>query len=362
MVVRLLERERTDPGDGAPDAAPDGAPATPPADPDVRTCSACGAELEPGQDWCLSCGAAATPLGARPGRRALLSVASLVLLLVAGAVAASVAALSDDRAPGAVASAPATQPPAAVPPAATTPETGTVPEDGAADGETGTLPEVDPPSSSTEDSPRATPVTPSPTSSTPPITPAPIPAPTPTPTPTPSDTGSSTPPASTDSGSTTPSTPAAQEITVEEDAASVYDPYGKATAAGAPGKAVDGDRSTSWFVDAAPGSQQIGIGYAVNLGEARGIRRLEIFTPTPGFRVEVYATDEATPPPNILDSRWAHITDRSKVGLDAEGRPQRPEKIVLGAGSSKYQTLLLWITQPPESGTRVRISELKIFG
>ena len=36
--------------------------------------------------------------------------------------------------------------------------------------------------------------------------------------------------------------------------------------------------------------------------------------------------------------------------------------IVLGAGTSKYQTLLLWITKPPADGTRVRISELKVFG
>ena len=139
---------------------------------------------------------------------------------------------------------------------------------------------------------------------------------------------------------------------------SVYDPYGRALATGAPGKAIDGEGGTSWFVDTAPGAAPIGIGYALDLGRARGIRRVEITTPTPGFRVEVYATDEATPPPSILDSRWAHITDRANVGADGDG----PERIVLGAGTSKYQNLLLWITRPPASGTRVRFTELKIYG
>ena len=87
-----------------------------------------------------------------------------------------------------------------------------------------------------------------------------------------------------------------------------------------------------------------------------GIKAIDITTPTPGFKVEIYATDEATPPPSITDTRWAHITDKSDVGADGKTH------IVLGAGSSKYQTLLLWITKPPTSGTRVRISELKVFG
>jgi hypothetical protein len=139
-------------------------------------------------------------------------------------------------------------------------------------------------------------------------------------------------------------------------AGAVYDPYRRAAAVGVPAKAIDGDGSTSWYFDAAPGSTQIAAGYVVNLGQARGIKAVDITTPTPGFKVEIYATDEATPPPSITDTRWAHITDKSDVGADGKTH------IVLGAGSSKYQTLLLWITKPPTSGTRVRISELKVFG
>jgi hypothetical protein len=123
-----------------------------------------------------------------------------------------------------------------------------------------------------------------------------------------------------------------------------------------PAKAIDGDGSTSWYFDTAPGSTQVGAGLVLNLGQARGIKSVDITTPTPGFKVEVYATDEPTPPPAITDTRWAHITDKNDVGADGKTH------VVLGAGSSKYQTLLLWITKPPTSGTRVRISELKVFG
>jgi hypothetical protein len=145
-------------------------------------------------------------------------------------------------------------------------------------------------------------------------------------------------------------------IDLPSTAASVYDPYRRAAAVGVPAKAIDGDGSTSWFFDPAPGATQVGAGLVVNLGQARGIRSFDITTPTPGFKIEVYATDEPTPPPTITDTRWAHITDKSDVGTDGKTH------VVLGAGSSKYQTLLLWITKPPTTGTRVRISELKIFG
>jgi hypothetical protein len=124
-----------------------------------------------------------------------------------------------------------------------------------------------------------------------------------------------------------------------------------------PGRALDHDGASSWFVDTPAGAPIVGVGYAVNLGELRGIRSLDVTTTTPGFKVEVYATDEATPPPTITDTRWAHITDKADVGQDGTTH------IVLGAGTSKYRTLLLWITQPPSQGaTRVRISELKVFG
>ena len=96
----------------------------------------------------------------------------------------------------------------------------------------------------------------------------------------------------------------------------------------------------------------------VDLGKLQGVRQINVQTPTPGFRVEIYATDETTPPPDILDTRWSHIKDVSNVGAKDSGK----QKIVLGAGTSKYRNVLLWFTEPPTDGPRLRITELELLG
>jgi hypothetical protein len=321
--------------------------------------------MAPDQDWCLACGHAAAPLAERAGRRSAMTVLGITLALVAGAVVASYAALSND--PGAP-SATSTAQVAAAPPAApaappaqtgttgttgTTPETRTTPATGSSK-----LPKVTVPSNRSKGAtPRST--------STPSVatpratTPTPVPAPsggsgsTPSPSPSP---GSPSPGTGKVPGTTpAPSPPVAIDVAAE--AAAIYDPYHRAPAVADPGRAVDGDPGTSWFVEPPAGSQQVNVGYAIDLGRSRGIRAVDITTLTPGFKVEVYATDEVTPPPDILDTRWAHITDKADMGVGGA-----TEHIVLGAGTSKYRMLLLWITQPPSNGPRVRISELKLFG
>ena len=96
----------------------------------------------------------------------------------------------------------------------------------------------------------------------------------------------------------------------------------------------------------------------VDLGKLQGVREINLQTPTPGFRVEIYATDETTPPPDILDTRWSHIKDVSNIGTKDDGK----QRIVLGAGTTKYRNVLLWFTQPPTDGPRLRIAELKLLG
>jgi hypothetical protein len=345
----------------APGAPPEPPVTTPPeepaADPGARTCTSCGATMDPGQDWCLACGTAAGRIGSRPGARSAMTIFGLTALLVVGAVGASYAALREDQTvpPSQSAAAQVAQAPPAptAPPAATTPpaSTTTTPTTGTSTGKS-TLPKVQVPSNRAPAPPAAK----TPTTATPaaPHTTAPPAASTPTPTKpsTPSGGGSQT----TTGQTTTPKPAAPVAIDIAASAASVYDPYRRATAAGAPGNALDGDGSTSWYIDTAPGATQVGAGYVVNLGSARGVKSLDVTSPTPGFKLEIYATDEATAPPAITDTRWAHITDKNDVGADGKTH------IVLGGGSSKYQTLLLWITKPPSDGARVRISELKVFG
>jgi hypothetical protein len=302
--------------------------------------------MQDGQDWCLTCGTAAPgSLGQRPGWRAASTVIGLTLVLVLGAIGASYAALTGNDKPSTPPAAPAqaqvTPPPAATPPATTppaatqtTPTTPTTPSQQATP--TTKLPKVKTPKAPTSGGSPITPTTPTPaTPSTPAATPT-----------TPSTT---TPPQPTDTGP--------KPIKLAAGAATTYDPYGRSKASGQTERAVDGDKATSWYVDPKD-PQQVGVGFAVNLGQLQGIREIELQTSTPGFRIEVYATDDTELPPDILDTRWSHITNVSDVGKKDGGK----QKIVLGAGTTKYRNLLLWFTKPPTDGARLRLTELQLLG
>jgi hypothetical protein len=323
--------------------------------------------MEPEQDWCLNCGTAAPGrLGERPGWRAATTVIALALLLVLGAVGAGYAALTGDSQPKQTASAPAAAPPAAAqvaPPAATTqppaatqpPATATTPP-----AKPKPLPKVKTP---TAGATPGAPITPTPTTSTP-ATNTGTPATGTNTGTTGTGTGTGTPgtgtPGTGTTGTGTTTTPAdtsPKPIELNGDAGTVYDPFKRAKDSGETTRALDGDHTTSWYVDPTVPTQ-VAAGYVVDLGKLQGVRQINLQTPTPGFRVEIYATDLATPPPDILDTRWSHIKDVSDVGTKDDGK----QKIVLGAGTSKYRNVLLWFTQPPTDGPRLRIAELELLG
>jgi hypothetical protein len=362
--VKLLEADQA----AAPEAATQAPPEQPPPSaPEGGTlCKSCGAPMEPEQDWCLNCGTAAPGrLGERPGWRAATTVIGLTLALVLGAVGAGYTALTHDDSKQATTAPPAAQ--AAIPPAVTPPPAATTTPPPAASAETppppptstttpkSSLPKVTPPATSSTPTTPVIPVTPTPTTSTPSTS---TPSTPPTSTPSTSTPSTSTPSTSTPSTSTPTTTiPAPAPIKLGDDAAEAYDPYTQAAASGEPAKALDGDGSTSWYVDPKnPASPNTG--FLVDLGSLRGIREVQIATPTPGFRIEIYANDEATPPPSITDTRWSHIKDVSKVGSEDDGT----QKLVLGAGTSKYRNLLLWFTGPPTEGSRIRLTGLDLLG
>jgi hypothetical protein len=336
------------------------------APPQAAACPKCQAPIEPGQDWCLNCGEAqAGRRLALPGKRAAATVLALTTVLVGGAVAASYAALQDDngvpgQAPTQVAQAQSQPQPAPAPaPSTATPA---------------------PPASSTT-VPPSTIAPAAPTAKTPaPSTPS-IPKVSSTPaTPSPSTSAGSTGSSATGSGSTgstgstdsssssnttadtrtstTPAEAAPAPIKLDASAAALYDPFKRDTAASDAAKALDGDPNTSFAITVAPGSQQVNAGLTVDVGKKQGLREVDVQTKTPGFKVEIYATDDADLPPDVLDTRWAHLKDVTGVGSGGDGK----QSIVLGSGSTKYRHLLLWFTAPPTTGSTVRVSELKILG
>jgi hypothetical protein len=313
--------------------------------------------MAPGQDWCLECGTAAPGrIGGKPGWRAGATVVGITLLLVAGAVAASYAALSGDANREAAKPAPPSATPVAqAPPAAVPGQPGAVAPGATIPGATtpgATTPGVTTPSAikpprifpQGNQAPSAVNQTPIPTTQTPTVTPSPG-ATTPTP--------------------TTPSTPkptkpaGPQTIALGADALSLYDPYKNATAQGDPADADDNNGDTAWFVTS-KNAASMGVGMLVDLESARGVKVLGLVTKTPGFRVEVYGADSELPA-DVLDTRWTHIRDRSRVdetSKDGTKAGDAMERIVLGGGTSKYRYMLLWFTTPPDAGPTVRLTQV----
>jgi hypothetical protein len=76
-----------------PTAAPGASPAPPPVD---AACPLCGAPLNPDQEWCLSCGAAArTRLAAPTNWRGPIAAIAVLATLALGVLAAALVKLSD---------------------------------------------------------------------------------------------------------------------------------------------------------------------------------------------------------------------------------------------------------------------------
>jgi hypothetical protein len=117
-------------GQTAASGPPTGRPAT------VEACPLCGAPLDPRQDWCLQCGAAArTRLAATPNWRAPIAAIAVAVALALGVLAAALVELAGDSgsSPPASTSTVTTAPTASVPGVATTPTTtGAVPPAGGA--------------------------------------------------------------------------------------------------------------------------------------------------------------------------------------------------------------------------------------
>ena len=74
------------------------------------------------------------------------------------------------------------------------------------------------------------------------------------------------------------------------------------------------------------------LGLIVDLGKKRSIKQLDLQTSTPGFSVELYAADTAQAPPDILDTRWAHLHNGDGVAKAGLGSPgERQPQVPLGA-------------------------------
>ncbi|HTQ69541.1 MAG TPA: hypothetical protein VMI13_12710 [Solirubrobacteraceae bacterium] len=327
-------------GSGGP--APDDALATHP-------CANCGAPMEPGQEWCLQCGAAAPGALERAPWRSTGLIVAILAALALGAAAAAVAALNQHSpAPATVtsivAAKPTTPPPAATPtPVPATPQ-----------GATKTpLPSA----------PAKLPKIPTTTS-----TPQAPPAPTGTSTAGTGANGESqgSNPASAEGGSSGEGASGGSEpsaLLLDTDAASTYNPYNlPASFFGDPSLTIDGDHTTSWTAQLNPETApNMAEGVSINLKSLKKLSVLELVSTSKGMVVQVYGTTETKPPASITDPAWVALS--SPLALK-----KTTTRFKLRKPKQGFRQLVVWISKAPAAaiGTptapgHVKVGEVEVF-
>jgi hypothetical protein len=347
-----------------PDAGPGGSPAP------ERTCANCGSALNPGQDWCLQCGAG-TPESLTthtPSWRSAAAIVALAAILAIGAATAAYAALSkgaDKPRPVVTTVAQVTPPTTAT---STTPTTPTPTTPGA------TTP--------TPTTPGATTTTPTATGSPPAVNPL-LPTGTTKPpkipltAPTPKSSGTTTAPTNSNSGETVPTTtptkssgeptpataPQPTALLLDTDAASTYNPYNyPPTSFGDPSLAIDGEASTGWTAQVEPSvAPKMAEGLAIDLKTSRRVSALTLLTTTPGMTVQVYGANGSALPSSITDPAWVQL---SPYFIEKK----KHVRIKLRHSAKAFRFVVLWISGAPAAsvGTpqapgHVSVNELELF-
>ncbi len=317
-----------------------------------------------GQDWCLQCGAGAPgSLGTRSWRSAGI-IAGLVTVLVLGAAAAAVAALTKGPSKTAVVVRTVAQAPTPTTPAPTTPGAATT-----TPSTPGTVPstKLKLPSATVIKPPKIplTQVTPK-ASETPPPTPT---------TEAQATTPTSTTPKGTTPAGTTPSSGSGSNgektneetqqaaILLDTNAASTYNPYEyPATGFGDPSLAIDGDTATAWTAAVNPATApKMAQGLLINLKGKQKISAMQLVTATPGIRIQVYGANVTSAPTSITDPAWVRLSPPRTV-------KKRRLRMSLRDSSKAFQFVTVWISQAPASavGTatapgHVDINEVELF-
>jgi hypothetical protein len=321
--------------------------------------------MEPGQDWCLQCGAGAPGSldAGGPSWRSAAVILTATAVLALGAAAAAYAALNNAGAPKPhptiVAVAPTTTP-TAVTPTPTAPVTTTPSTPGAVT-----------PTPKAPGLPATNPLAPTGTANPPKI---------PLTTPTPKSTGTGTTPTNTKETSptsTTPSSgnetgggaatePAPTAIVLDPDAASTYNPYGyPASEFGDPSLAIDGDTSTEWTALLNPAvAPKMAEGLTIDLKSAQRVSAVELVTSTPGMSIQIYGANGQTVPTSITDPAWVQLSPYLTV-------KKRHERIKLKDSTKAFRFVTLWISKAPAASigtapdrvppTHVSVNELELF-
>jgi hypothetical protein len=304
--------------------------------------------MNPGQDWCLQCGAGAPGSLGTPGWRSGATILLATLILAVAAAVAAYAALNKSTPKAQTVTTTVAQ---VTPPAATTPKTPTATTPGTAAVPKTVKPAV--PLGKTTPPKIPLTATPTPRSSTTPNSTSPS-TPSKTSTPTGGETGNSS-----ESSESTELQPTA--ILLDTNAAQTYNPYDyPASEFGDPSLTIDGDSSTAWTaqVEAAT-APKMAEGVLVNLKSGQKISKLKLITSTPGMTVQIYGVHGAKLPSSITDPAWITLSHSQVI-------KKRRATIKLRDSSRSFTYITLWISKAPATSTpeapgHVSVNEIELF-
>lgn len=328
----------------------------------AHVCSNCAAPAEPGQHWCLECGAE-LPQPRRSGLRPVIGIATTLTVLVGAASAAGFTLLQDGKQPPPPPTTIAqTPPPVTAPPAdTTTPPLDTTLPDATDDFE---LPDTGGSSGGGLGSDDL-----GGDSSAPPPLDDSVPdlsddLDTSTPNPPPPDDDGSDLDAGDDDGSVEDDPDAGRSqrrrrakprlhptnIALAA-AASVFGELGDSVDPGDPSLAVDGSRTTAWrtplSADPAVPAPQSGV--VVDLAGAERLTKAIVTTTTPGLSFELYGA-KSGPPKSVTGTGWTHLGSAQGAGRDT----------TIDLGGQRFRYVLVWVTAQPADGAQAAIAEISV--
>jgi serine/threonine-protein kinase len=150
-----------------------------------------------------------------------------------------------------------------------------------------------------------------------------------------------------------------EPVPVQLRAARDHDPFGddRVEHPEEAARVLDEDGGTTWSTEQYESGQlgKRGVGLYLDAGAPVAARRLDIRTPTPGFEVEVYGSNQAPfaqPGPETF-TRWGEplaqkkVDAKRSVGVDTRGRTLR--------------YYLVWIVKLPPTGGKAEIATLRLL-
>ena len=307
--------------------------------------------MNPGQDWCLQCGAGAPGSLGTPGWRSGATILLATLILALGAAVAAYAALNKGTPKAQTVTTTVAQ---VTPPAATTPTTPATTTPGAA-----TVPKtVKPAVPLGKTTPPKIPLTATPTPKSSTTTPT---STTPS---TPTKTSTPTTPAGGETGKSSESEPTELQptaILLDTNAAQTYNPYDYPVSEfGDPSLTIDGYNSTACTaqVEAAT-APKMAEGVLINLKSGQKIAKLKLITSTPGMTVQIYGAHGAKLPASITDPAWITLSHSQVI-------KKRRATIKLRDSSRSFTYITLWISKAPATSTpeapgHVSVNEIELF-